>query len=173
MRPTGQLEKSLAALTIGIASDRQQREQALADAHTGEHIQQVQVDLSGQLTSSWGYADKDVAFLMPFLSARSQRQVPFEVPHFSYGVEFVTQPSDLVVITAHVLSWRRSPENWITGARVRFAAVAPNAQPAPPSPSLRAEVRVGTSSGSVSFNATAHLTFEGYATYAEGEEFQQ
>lgn len=152
-RPTGQLEKSLAALTIAMHEGLRERQAAKADAHTGEHVQQIHVPLSGSLAAAWGYSDRDVNFLLPFLYAPSQRQVPFDVPHFTYGVEFVTPPSDLVLVQAHVLSWRKSEESWITGARVRFTACAPNA------------------SAHIPFNAMAHLSFEGYATYAEGEEF--
>lgn len=176
-RPIGQLEKSLASLTIAIKRGADERHAALADGYTGEHVQQIHVDLSGVAASDWGFADKDVNFLMPFVYAPAQRQVPFEVPHFTYGIEFKVPPAGIVAITAHVLSWRQTPEGWITGAKVRFIAMAPGSQPVANTvtkPREGAPIRAGaTSGGGVSFTATAHLSFEGYATYAEGEEFDQ
>lgn len=179
-RPAGALERSLASLTIAIHQDREERRSALADAYTGEHFQQLHVDLSGLATATWGFSDEDVSFELPFLYAPAQRMVPFEVPHYTFGVEHKVTPSDLVLIDAHVLSWHVTEERWIVGAKVRFAVCAPNFSSAPPLASVTWEPeRVGARVGAVDltqgvpFNATAHLTFQGYATYAEGEEFDQ
>lgn len=182
-RPTGQLEKALSELTIAVKQDADERRLALRDSYTGEHFQQVHLGVSGLATKIWGYADRDVVFELPFLAAPAQRQVPFAVPHFNYGIEHITSPRDLVLINAHVLAWRITEENWIVGARMRIAAQAPNF--IPPAPILTlAEIGptglppiMGAASTSpadldgVPFNITAHLTFQGFATYAEGEEF--
>jgi hypothetical protein len=182
MRPTGQLEKSLASLTIAIKQGELERNAALADGHMGEHTQQIHVPVSGIATSTWATREQNVNFLMPFLYAPLQRQVPFEVPHFHYGVEFKAPPSDLVLVVAHVLSWTRTEENWIVGAKMQFAAQAPNFVQqvintvTKPEPHRGGVVRAGETQSSlpgIPFNATVHLSFQGWATYAEGEEFDQ
>lgn len=156
MRPTGQLEKSLAALTIAIDQGHRERATALEDSHTGEHFQQVRVDLSGNATAVWGFSDTDVAFALPFLYAPSQRAVPFKLPHFTHGIEFKVTPESFVLLNAQVVGWHETEEGWIVGAKVRFAVCAPNFQ---------------AGGAAITFSATAHLTFQGYATYAESEEF--
>lgn len=160
-RPSAnQLDRSLAELTISLTRAREERAAALRDGHTGEWVQQVQVPLSGLLGTGWGSADAPVTFDVPFLYAADQRAVPFQTPHFSYGVEFTSTPVGPVVATASVLQWLRSDEGWIVGAMIRYCISQPNpvtigGVPQPPQP----------------YSATAHLTFEGYASPAEGDEF--
>lgn len=157
---TNQLEKSLVALTIALQLAKDERELALRDGHTGEWVQQVHVPLTGVLGTGFGSADAAVTFDVPFLYAADQRQVPFEVPHFSYGVEFTSPVVGAVVVTAHVMQWLHSEQGWVIGAMIRYCVSQPNpvvvaGVPQPPQP----------------YSAVAHLTFEGYASPAEGDEF--
>lgn len=152
-RPGGQLERSLAALTIGIHQGVVARGRALADTRTGEYEQQVHVPLSGIANNGWGFVDMPVQWELPFLYAPLQRRVPFPTPHFTYGIEMTAGQGELVVIHAHVTAWTITESQWYVGANVRFAASAPNA--IAPSPYL----------------AIGHLSFEGYATLSEGDEF--
>jgi hypothetical protein len=154
--PHGQLERSLAALTIGVHQAAEQRRRTLADTITGEYEQQVHVPLAGEAAAGWAFVDSAVRWEMPFLYAPLQRRVPFPAPHFGYGIEHVSGQSALVVIHAAVAGWTITDEQWYVGATVRFAVHAPAADPASP----------GTP-----YAAVAHLSFQGYATMAETDEF--
>jgi hypothetical protein len=154
-RPKGQLQRSLAALTIGVAQGAQQRKRTLADGYTGEYEQQVHVPISGYGAPAYVFADVAVNWELPFVYAPMQRRVPFTTPHFTYGIEMVGSSGGLVIITAHVEAWTTDASSNFTGATVRLAATAPIAEAVFP------------------YSAVAHLSFQGYATYAEGAEFAQ
>jgi hypothetical protein len=150
----GQLERSLSALTIGFAQGQKLRADILTDTHSGEWHQQVQLQFSGSAGNQWGYVDHNIYFEYPFLYAPSQRLVPFDRPHFSKGFENLTPGTSLVHLDAQVIEWTTNDSNWIIGATIRLYAVAPaNDVTAEP------------------FSAIAHLTFQGYAAYAEGDEY--
>lgn len=154
MRPqTGQLERSLEALTIGVHQGARRRSRVLADTHTGEYDQMVQLNVTGLAGNEWAYDDQPVTWELPFLYAPAQRRVPFDRPHFKPGFE-VLQPTDVLIhLGAQVVGWNINDSGFFIGATVRVYIVAP----------LVTE--------QVSFGAIAHLTFQGYATYAEGSEF--
>lgn len=152
-RPVGQLERSLAALTIGMAQGQAARAKGLADTGTGEYLQQVHVPVSGVAGADALFADTNVQWELPFLYAPDQRRVPFLTPHFTYGIEITAGQAALVVVDAHVVGWAITEQNWYVGATVRLSASSPGAvEPVP-------------------YSAIAHLSFEGYATPAEGDEF--
>jgi hypothetical protein len=148
-RPRGQLERSLAALTIGVQNGVSERRKALSDTFTGEYEQQVHVPLSGQASATWGFTDQPVNWELAFLYAPLQRRVPFGTPHFTYGIEITGGQGDLVLIHAHVIGWTITEQRWYVGATVRFAACAPNA------------------TDTIPYSAIAHLSFEGFAAVAE------
>jgi hypothetical protein len=153
-RPTGQLERSLAAVTIGAMTDWRAREQSLEDTAKGEYLQQVQVQLAGVAAAAWGFATVDINWEIPFLYAPAQRRVPFKVPHFHSGFELGTGTSDVgYLFSAHVVKWLQSKEQWYVGATVQLGACAPN--------SIKDEP----------YAAVAHLSFSGWGTPAQGDEF--
>jgi hypothetical protein len=152
--PRGALERSLAALTIGVAQGERARRDALDDTYTGEYEQQVHEQLSGEAASGWGFTDAHVAWELPFLYAPLQRRVPFTTPHFTYGIEITSGTEELIVIHAHVIGWTVTEEQWYVGARVRFGVCAPASDP----------------SVTIPYQAIAHLSFQGFATPAEGDE---
>lgn len=154
-RPMGQLERSLAALTIGVHQGTQQRRKALADTYAGDYEQQVHVPLSGTAALAWSFSDHDVQWEMPFLYAPVQHRVTFPTPHFNPGIELTGPRGDLVVIHAHVLGWTVTESQWFVGATIRFAVSAPAV----------------LSTATVPFSAVAHLSFRGYAAMAETDEF--
>lgn len=155
-RPGGQLERSLAELTIGVAQGQARRQLALDDSATGEYEQQVRLPFSGHAASGWGFSELTVRFELPFLYAPLQRRVPFETPHYRKGLEIIESKGHPLLLDVVVIGWETSDEGWCTGARVRLAVCAPGQVP----PDL------------VPYKAVAHLSFQGYATYAEGDEFQ-
>ena len=152
-RPAGQLERSLAALTIGVHQGAAQRVKALSDTVTGPYKQVVHVQLTGSATATWGFLDRDVQWELPFLYAPLQWRVPFRTPHFEPGIEMTAGQGELMVIHAHVIGWTVTESQWYVGATIRFAVAAPNA--ATPTP----------------FAAIAHLGFIGWGTMAETDEF--
>ncbi len=155
-RPGGQLERSLTALTIGVAIDAKDRARALDANRTGEYEQQIHQPMAGNAAAAHGFVDATVYWEMPFLYAPAQRRVPFETPHFVFGVEHLQSTGVLVLVDAHVIGWVVSPEGWYTGAKVRLSAVAPT-----------------LGSGALEpFSAIVHMSFQGYASFAEGAEFQ-
>lgn len=155
-RPVGSMERSLAAVTIGMARDQKSRRLALADTHQGEWEQQIHLPISGQATNVVAHVDCDVSWELPFLYAPQQRQVPFEVPHFTKGFEQTVQTAALIRYDAYVTQWAKNDQGWITGAVVRIIVDAPNVPAVGPA---------------IPYQATAHLSFEGYATMPEGDEF--
>lgn len=151
-RSGGQLERSLAALTIGHSQDQKARKDQLSYSSAREVEQQVRVPISGTAGNGWGLVDVPVGFKFPFLYAPIQRPVPYGTPHFSYGVEMGTGTNTLIVVHAQILTWNTTDSGWIIGATVRLQASAPQV----------------TVDANVNFSATAHLRFQGYA--AESEE---
>lgn len=142
---------------MGLHQSAMQRRRMLEDGFTGEFEQQFQVKLSGSAGNQWGWVDQQFNFEYPFLYAPLQRRSDLELPHFRSGIEFQA-PTPTVMVTLHaiVIDWNRSEENWIVGAKVRFAVQCPTAQ-----------------ATAVNYNAIAHLAFQGYASLPEGGEFSQ
>jgi len=151
----GQLERALTNLTVGLVQGQQLRERILRDGYQGEYEQQVQLQFAGAAGNMAGFTDADITFELPFLYAPAQRHVPFETPHFTYGIELLNAGDTLVQLAAHVTAWNINDSNWVVGATVRLTAVAPL-----------------VTTEAVAFAAIAHLRFQGYASYAEGDEYQ-
>jgi hypothetical protein len=141
-------------MTIGLVQGQKFRQRILSDTHTGEYEQQVQLKFSGTAGNEWGYVDADIYFQNPFLYAPAQRMVPFDRPHFSKGFELLNAGPTLVHLDAQVTDWHINESSFIVGAKVRIYATAPSMTTAPQP-----------------FSAIAHLTFQGFSTYAEGDEY--
>jgi hypothetical protein len=153
-RSTGQLERSLAAITIATATDLRARDKSLQDTAKGAYLQQIQVQLAGVAVGAWGFATVDVHWEIPLLYAPLQSRVPFKVPHFHFGFELSTGTKDVnYLFSAHIVKWLQSKEQWYIGATVQLGACAPNAIKEQP------------------YAAVAHLSFSGYGTPAQGDEF--
>jgi hypothetical protein len=151
--PRGGLARSLAALSIAPEVERADRASALSDTATGEYEQQVHVPLSGVAAPTPAFIDAPVAWELPFLYAPLQRRVPFPTPHFTCGIEHTAGTGQLVLIHAHVIAWTVTESQWYVGATVRFDVSAPLAIANSP------------------YAAIAHLSFSGFGTLAEAEEF--
>jgi hypothetical protein len=155
-RPIGQLEKSLAALTIGVRLGERQRERATSDGVLTEWEQQIQLPLRGKAGSAAAHVDKMIGFDVAFVRAPQQRLTDWggPQPHFSYGIEFTSVHKDAIFITASVVGWKINDFNWCVGARMRFQVFAPSV------------------TKQVPYSAVAHLVFQGFGGFAEGEELQ-
>ncbi len=143
----GQIGRAMARIEMR-AAQAQLKAAKRAAQQQGEYDQQVQFPINGNATADWSFVDKQVKFRMPFISAKQQRPVPFDTPHFTYGVVFDNPPKDMLVVVVAVVQWTVTRRGWTTGATVRVAAQAPNA-------------------GKIPFSGTVHLTFSGYSAYAE------
>ncbi len=146
-RPIGQLERGLGDLTIGMEQAKARRGRINEASGAGEVEQQVRVPVAGTAANGWGFVDGGVGFEMPFIWLPAQRMAPFKTPHFSYGIEHIVAGDQLVLIHASVIKWNVDKSSRVLGARVRFAASAPQA----------AEEEL------VEFSAEAHLRFQGWA----------
>lgn len=151
-RPQGQLDRTLDALTIGIAQDKAKRKKQLGYSAGVEMEQQVRVPLSGKAGNGWGFTDTEVNWPYPFIWAPGQRGVTYATPHFSYGIVHGQQTKRLILIHAQVIRWNINDASWVVGATVRFASSAPEA----------------AVEELIDFSAMAHLTFQGMG--AETEE---
>lgn len=150
---TGQLERALTKLTVGVVQGQELKAQLGADQYTGEADQQIELQFSGKAGNQYASTDKKVPFQYPFLHAPQQREVPFAQPHFVGATfELLTPTASLVVMGAQLIGWGLNKSNWTIGAELRLYAVAP----------------LVDDSTLVPFSALAHLTFEGYLAHAEG-----
>jgi hypothetical protein len=153
MRPGGQLDRALAALTIGPILSEKHRRQALRDTHTSAKHQLIQLPVTGQAGTGWGFSRQKVKWEQPFLYAPGQWLVPFQTPHFHANFDVLGSGGQSLLLDAKVVGWKVLEEGWTVGATIEIGACAPNATAA------------------VSFSAVAHLTFTGYAAAAEAGEF--
>lgn len=184
-RPVGTLDRALADIVIGAQQEMKARERSLSDTKLGEFTQQVHVPLSGELFDAyWHWVDHKINWLMPFLWAPLQRQIPFQHPHFSYGVEWLSPPSTLIEVHAQVISWTTNNMGWDVGATIRFMVQAPYVvqpppvttltKPSPPTHIVKDTPQTAptTAPTQAGYNTNVHLTFQGFACNPEGDEFQ-
>lgn len=153
-KSTGGLERAIADMTIGVELHRQKREKQLKHTSGKEMEQQIRVPVAGEASNGWGFSDRGVGFLLPFIWLPAQRGAPFKTPHFSYGIEHLSGTGELVIINAAVVKWKIDQSSRVTGARIRYASSAP----------MMAEGEMAE------FSAVAHLTFQGFACETEEGE---
>jgi hypothetical protein len=165
-RPRGSLGRSLQTLTVGVVKAREDRRRQLALTELGETIQVARVPLTGWAgpppVQSAAFTDVNADpqriatttfrtdFSQPFVEDPTARDVDFDTPHFSFGYE-VASP-DLIIVSACIVGWFRSPEDHYTGANVRALVYGPEAVQ------------------KFQFNATLHLWFLGRAGAVEPED---
>lgn len=147
----GALERSLSALLIDAPEAQAEREAQLEPLRGSDMSQVLQVSAAGLAARQPIWTEQELIFPYPFVQNIDPTAADsgLENPHFATGVELLT--GDNVMIDAQVRGWVYSPEGWVTGARVRISAWAPNA---------RKKVR---------YSAVVHLTFSGYATPTDDE----
>jgi hypothetical protein len=153
-RPTGQLERAIADLTIGVHREKDERHRKLHAIGGKEMTQQFRVPLAGTAGNGWGFVDGPIGFKLPFLWLPAQRGAPFKTPHFSFGWEQTSGTNELVLVHAHVIKWNIDSSSRVVGARVRYSTSAP----------MVAEAQV------VNYSGIVHLTFQGWAGETEEGE---
>lgn len=147
----GALGRSLAALTLGAAQAQAERETALATLDASDMSQVVQLQANGKAGVTPIWIERQVALPYPFVHQIDPTRADsgLSTPHFATGIELLTDGH--VLIDAQVRAWIHDERDWITAAKVRVSAWAPQA--AKP----------------VTFSAVVHLTFSGYAAPSEDE----
>lgn len=100
-RPSHAGQRSIQALTLGVAKSRQKARAYEAEAGFAETEQQFQFRISGHGGASAAFATKTITFDFPFYYAPGQRDSDLEKPQFRSGHE---SPDDIMV-TIGVLSW--------------------------------------------------------------------
>lgn len=139
---THRVNRSLAALTVGMqrAHDELQLDQAQLGA--GETEQQWKLEVAGEAGGKIAYQTTTISFDERFYPAADRRDSDFDRPIFTFGYEMLTGAP--VMITAAVTRWV-ADEYTVTGAEVAIGIVQPGA------------------SGKTKFKALVHLVFQSWA----------
>lgn len=158
------LERSLGAMTVGVARDRADREREAAHQRLQEIEEQFQRPIQGTPGSGIVWDAIELKFQTSFVNATGQRDSPHETPQMWVGAEI--QSGQPVMVTACVMEWKMVDGEEIVGATVAIGAwadasapviggpaTAPGAPPATPGP----------------FRGFVHLTFQGYGAPADEE----
>jgi hypothetical protein len=152
-RPQGALNRSLAALTIGVVKGMQAREQTLSRTTLSDMAQHAQIDIEG-LVGQHPYSYMvPVSFPVPYVYAPVQHDSDLENPHFNFGIELgqapssalsAAAPTDHPIILCQLAGWITNGDGFTTGANIVVTSWIPGA------------------SKKRKFSATAHLSFWGY-----------
>lgn len=149
-RPGGQLQRSLAALTIGVVRGVDDRENQLAPLRSGNIMQACQVDLKGRVSEKPIRGELDIHWRAPFIPDAAQNSSGLETPHFAPGVELLSTVP--VIIYPQLTGWHRDTEGSFTGAKVGITAWIPG------------------SKKKQEFSAMLHCIFVGYGAPTEDDE---
>jgi hypothetical protein len=151
------LHHALGQIVVDAVDDRAALEAELAAIAPGDMIQQLQLDISGQATSTPAVLDFEVSWPNPFLNDVAPGDVDgnLDNPSFAPGIEM--QSDGAVMAQVQVRRWIRDESSLIVGALLRaitWTAYSPEVPPPAPSP----------------FRAVLHLTFIGYAVPADEDD---
>lgn len=147
------LERSLAALTVGVAEGQARIERESAPMRGGNMQQAVQIPVKGRAWRTPIWTDKDVYFPYPFFQNVDPSVNDGSLVNPHYGGVGVELSSDVhIMIDAQVRGWIEDDDTGaIIGAHMRLNAWAPTATKKHP------------------YNATLHLTFTGWAAPDDDE----
>lgn len=144
----GALERSMHALTFGVAREITTRANKLRETRLEEREQEFQVSIEGSAGTEIAWSDVRLDFAVDFVNATGQRHSPYTEPTFTYGYEIETRTP--VMIFACVTKWLKDDRETVTGV----------------------ELSVGTLSGTsspIKFSGALHAIFSGYGAPAEDE----
>lgn len=137
------LRRALARMTIEATDAREAHDREIAAVAAGDMAQQIHASVEGRVARAPVFTEIDVTWPYPFLNDVAATDTSMENPSFASGVELRSESP--VFIDAQVRSWTRDDSSFITGARVRVTAWAPNA------------------AKMTRYNAVIHMVFLGYA----------
>lgn len=145
--PMHALHRAVADMTLGVAQSTRKREARDREMGFREVQQQYQIEIAGEATGVWGFAETSITFDYPFFYAPAQRDSDLDRPHFWFGAEL----DFLGAVSAVVTAWDTHPRTGaITGATVAVGVVT------------QAGAEVG-------YQGVVHLTFQGFAALSEDE----
>lgn len=141
--PSGALERSLAAITVGAVRATRAKEKMTADLATAERDVQYQIAVSGTANTGIGFSTVDIVFDVNFHYAPGQRDSDLRYPQMTFGAEADAQ----VALTAVVSSWDVDDGTGaVKGATVVVGAISDDER---------------------LYNGKIHITFQGYASVQE------
>lgn len=144
------IERSLAALTIGVLKNTAAHEERRRQLSLAEWELQFQERISGMAGNQVASSILGLDFETPFYFSPGSRDSELDTPQYSVGTN--VESGTGVMISANVTSWKRDEEtDAVTGASVEISAVAP-----------------GTDED-VPYTAVVHLSFQGYSSMPEDE----
>ena len=144
------LERTIEHLTHGAALALDRRRAQLGYDQLGELEQQFQIAIRGRAQTRLTTQKITLDFDVEFYNATEQRDVPFTVPTFSWGV-VLDETSNFVIVNAAVTKWNIDDRHAIVGADVTLASYVP-------------------STADLSFSGYVHLVFQGYGAPAENDQ---
>lgn len=148
---THRVQRSLQALTIGVARAMQERQQQQQEIASGETEQQYKVAVGGTAgTDAIDWQEGTIQFDDLFYPALDRRDSTFDTPLFTYGVEM--QSPTPVILSVVVTGWLTNADSTVSGVRLAFGA------------------HVIGAVDDVKFDAVAHLCFQGWASPALNDD---
>lgn len=142
------LERSLAALTIGMVKRVRDREASLAEGKLTERQVQFQIPMSGTAYQGVAWTKRHLHFDVTFHGATGDRDVPYNAPQVYSG--FVIDPSDekapvLPIIPTVAVQWIKDDQEATTGCILHVGVHSPTPEP-------------------VEFEGYLHVTFQGWGS---------
>jgi hypothetical protein len=113
---TGSVSRAVKGIAEGPAVALDRRRELLGLDALGEREQQIRLPLDGRATQNLTWGEVDIAFDLEFYNATEQRDVPYTIPHFSYGTVLITP--DLIVVYCCVRSFKQNDDDMVSGCRV-------------------------------------------------------
>ncbi len=117
-RPQGSLQRSLQSLAIGTVKGREAREKELRPTRLGELAQVMQFQVSGTANNFSQAVDVPIMFPAPFVRDPTQRDVDFEDPNMSVGIQILTPEVNVMIFPA-LVAWQLDDADYYIGATIR------------------------------------------------------
>jgi hypothetical protein len=122
-RPTlGQMERSYAALTVGVIRSMDDAKAQRAFEGLAEREEEIAIEISGEAQEFAAWAEITLEFDTFFVDATGQRDSDFVHPIFTYGAYIPS--GGPVALSACVLKWITNKRNETTGCTLAVGVAA-------------------------------------------------
>lgn len=122
---TGAVSRAVRGLTVEPAQALDKRREQIGVDALSERDQQIRLPIDGRATENLTWGEIDIDFDLEFYNATEQRDVPYTLPHFTYGV--VIPEGEPVLVFVAVRSWKqREDDDTVSGCRVAVGIMDPN-----------------------------------------------
>jgi hypothetical protein len=122
MTDTGRLDRSIQALTLGRVRGESEAKRQRQLEGLAEREDQFSIAVTGRGEEFPAWTETHINFNVTFVDATGQRDVPFDRPHFTYGVYI--EDGGPVGLLACVTRWDVNTRNEVTGCMLSIGAVA-------------------------------------------------